>query len=116
VKTTGLAIPNGDPVPHLKSLWFGQGNLLLAEIPIHGQGRRHAFGLAQDRLALGPTDGHERMQVKRVVHDKFARPNLNHASSQPSNVINRRLQSTVVTSDNITLFKPNVDQRPLLHL
>src|SRR6185503_15453481 len=115
MEPAGLAVPDGDAVTGLKPIGVYYSNLFFAVITIQRQRRRSRFGLAENGPALDSAHGDEGAEMQRIVHDKFARANLDGASTQASDVIHGRLQCAIVGADDVRVAQADRNGGAFLH-
>jgi len=116
VKPPAVVVPDRDAGAHRETRGGLDGDLLLAEVAIQGQGGDRRVGLPKDRLPLLSADRHVGAEVERVTHEVLALADLDDASTQGRNVIDGRLKRPVIGPDQVGVAATDADGRPLAHL
>jgi len=81
----------------------------LAEVAVGRQRGAVLAGLLEHGLRARPADGHAAAEMQGVVHQVFARSDVDLAAPQAADVIDRGLQRAVVAADDGGVAKADAD-------
>ncbi len=107
----GALVSNCHAVADLETGRIGDGDLALVAVAIGRQERLKAVTGGEDRLARDADHVDVLAERECIAHQVAARPNPHDAAAQAGDIIDGRLQHSVVSAAEVPLVNPHPDFR-----